>query len=596
MRAGLSEGRARRPPSLSTWIAGACLLALLPMLAFSALMLYRDLAEQQRQGLEALGRSATRAAAAVGHELDAVLAELTVLSVAIEAQNGDLQAIYELASRVVESDSRLDSISLSSPSGRQPFITSRPFGSDLPDTNASAILKPVFDGAGSIVSPLFIGSVSQRPMVSVARVVDLGPLGAHALRAAVRLEAIGARLNDHGWQADWTVAVLDQNGIIVARSRDAERFVGQPSTPGLLQSVRDGKGTFRAVTKDGVATVAAGARVPGAGWFVVVGLPAATLDAMVRDSMVLILAAGAFCVALGLAAAAYVARSVGSQLHRVVDEHIRGEPATATGVHVEEVRKIAGALASARAVVKKSFAEVEAARESALDQLKERGEMLDVLAHEVRQPLNNASAALQEANAVLLGGVSPSVGAPLSRATVVISEVLGSIDNTLAVAALLVGDKQIRRVEFDIDALVGVAIADLAPKQAMRVRVERLTGTRTASVEPNLMRLALRNLLSNALKFSPPDTMVTVRISDSDAPLAVLLDVIDNGPGIDAALLPRLFDRGDRKGHNLGGRRQGLGLYIVRRVMQMHGGAVTLERNDPSGTTMRLTVVQSLNE
>jgi signal transduction histidine kinase len=139
-----------------------------------------------------------------------------------------------------------------------------------------------------------------------------------------------------------------------------------------------------------------------------------------------------------------------------------------------------------------------------------------------------------------------------------------------------------------------VAIADMAADQVARVRVERVTGTRTASMEPNLMRLALRNLLSNALKSSPQESPVTVRISDSDEPLAVIIDVIDSGIGIDSGLLPRLFERGGTE--RVPGRRQGLGLYIVRRVMQLHGGSVTLERNGADGTTMRLTIVQSLDD
>jgi signal transduction histidine kinase len=299
---------------------------------------------------------------------------------------------------------------------------------------------------------------------------------------------------------------------------------------------------------------------------------------------------------LGIGAALYTARSIGAQMRRVVDGHVRGEPEEDTSRGIREVRDIACVLAASRRAVSAAFAEVDAARGNALAQLKERGEMLDVLAHEVRQPLHNASAAVQEANAVILNSISPAARAPLSRANGVLSEVLASIDNTLAAAALLVGDKQMRRVDFDIDALVAVAIADMAADQAPRVRVERVTDTRTASVQPNLLRLALRNLLSNALKFSPRDATVTVRIADSDRPLAVILDVIDAGPGIDGEQLPRLFERGERKGQPLGGRRQGLGLYIVRRVMQLHQGSVTLERNGPGGTTMRLTIVQSVDE
>lgn len=588
---------ARRELGLTAWVAGVCLLALLPLLGFSAFMVKREIAERQRQELATLERRALTAAAAIGHEVDGVFTELASLALTDDARAGRMKATYELAVRLVAADVRLASISLSDASGRQIFNTWRPFGSELPASNVTALLLPLFDGrADRVVSPLLTGALVQQPVVGVARRIDMGPAGTLALRAVIRLDALGDRFNELGWRADAVAAVLDQKGIIIARSRDAARYVGQPSTPGLLDSLRGGKGPFRAVTKDGIATVANGAPVPGTGWYVVIGRPAAELDAQARDSVLAILIVGAMCALLGIAAAVYTARSIGAQLRRVVDSHVRDDgPAEAT-TGIKEVREIAEALGAARAVVSKSFAEVEAARQDALNQLEQRGEMLDVLAHEVRQPLNNASAALQQANAVILENVSPEIRAPLSRANGVLSEVLASIDNTLAVAAQLVGDKHIRRVDFDIDALVKMAIADMAASEAQRVRIERTTGTRTATGEPHLLRLALRNLLSNALKFSPRGSPVTVRIADSDDPLAVIFDVVDTGPGIDAEMLPRLFDRGGRKGQHLGGRRQGLGLYIARRVMHLHGGTATLERNGPDGTTMRLTLTQTSDE
>lgn len=84
-----------------------------------------------------------------------------------------------------------------------------------------------------------------------------------------------------------------------------------------------------------------------------------------------------------------------------------------------------------------------------------------------------------------------------------------------------------------------------------------------------------------------------LRVSDCDQPLALLLDVIDQGPGIPADLVPRLFQRGARdesSGHPAG---QGLGLYIVRRVMELHGGQVTLQHNTNAGVTMRLVLTQA---
>ncbi len=126
-----------------------------------------------------------------------------------------------------------------------------------------------------------------------------------------------------------------------------------------------------------------------------------------------------------------------------------------------------------------------------------------------------------------------------------------------------------------------------------RVRIERVADTRTASMDMGLLRLALRNLLANALRYSAPGSAVTLRVSDSDEPLALVLDVIDNGPGIQPELLPRLFERGTRgRATPPGVPATGLGLYIVRRALELQGGRAELVATGSAGTTMRLWIAQ----
>ena len=222
--------------------------------------------------------------------------------------------------------------------------------------------------------------------------------------------------------------------------------------------------------------------------------------------------------------------------------------------------------------------------------LRERNEMLDVLAHEVRQPLNNASAALQSAANAVSALDDPSALRRVVRAQTVMSNVLASIDNTLAVASLLAHSQTVQREDTDIDMLVAVAIADMPTHERARVRIERLTTTRTAAVDMNLMRLALRNLLANALKFSAPGSPVALRVADSDDPLALLIDVVDQGEGVDPSLVPRLFERGVRGQRGHGPMGHGLGLYIVRRVMELQSGRALLADNAPGNVTFRLMI------
>jgi signal transduction histidine kinase len=185
------------------------------------------------------------------------------------------------------------------------------------------------------------------------------------------------------------------------------------------------------------------------------------------------------------------------------------------------------------------------------------------------------------------GGAAPAAG--LARARSVLREITGSLDNTLAVSTRLIEARAPALRDADVGMLVDLVLGDLPEEGRARVHVDRDPSVRTAALDIGLMRLALRNLLNNALAYATPGTPVTLRVTDSDEPLALLVEVSDEGPGIAPGLLPRLFERGVRGRHDIHG--QGLGLYIVRRAMQMQRGRVEL-RSDAAGTTFTLILPQ----
>ena len=567
----------------------------MPLLAFSAYSVYRSIDEIRAQGLAALQRRADDAATLIGQQLDSVFAALRAVAQADSVRRGDIDATYQTAVRVAEVDPRIVGISIVDGEGNQLFNTRRPLGTPLPRPTAMlmALQRHVIEEGRQVVSPLLIGETTQERVLGVALPVTIGDR-TYAMRAVVSREALGTWLNAQAWPSDWTAAVIDQNSVIVARSREPDRFVGERATQPLIDGIKRGETLFQSVTKDGIPVYTSIAPVPGSGWYVVVGRPAAAIQAQVRDSMARVLAAGLLCALLAVAGALYMARHLARQLRSAVEAHVRGARESAR-LTIREVAELAEALARSREAESQAMRELQRAREQTLAQLKERSDMLDVLAHEVRQPLNNASAALQAATVELSRDGKPTAAEPMRRAERVLNEVQQSIGNTLAVASLLMRGGRIEGVDTDIDALVEVAVADMSPGDAHRVRIERQTPTRTATMDPELMRLALRNLLSNALRCSPPGSEVVVRLSDSDEPLALLIDVIDHGGGVPPDRVPR-FQAGvpPRLEKDARGRRRGLGLHIVQRVMELHGGELQVLHTGPEGTTMRLVVTQSV--
>ena len=232
--------------------------------------------------------------------------------------------------------------------------------------------------------------------------------------------------------------------------------------------------------------------------------------------------------------------------------------------------------------------------------LKERDELIGMLAHEVAQPLNNASAAIEAAaSAIQTAGVlGADAAAPLQRAQSVLGHVVGSLNNTLAVAKLVTEERAIAVQDTDIDTVIGLALADLDAAGRKRVSINRIGRTRTATMNSGLVRLALRNLLVNALKYSPANTPVELNVLDSDEPLALVLEVRDFGSGIAPQWLPKVFERGVRGplAAHAGGAATGLGLglYIVARVAALHRGTIQVIDNQPRGAVLRFVLPQAI--
>lgn len=101
---------------------------------------------------------------------------------------------------------------------------------------------------------------------------------------------------------------------------------------------------------------------------------------------------------------------------------------------------------------------------------------------------------------------------------------------------------------------------------------------------PSRLDRAVANLLDNAGKWSPPGSTVDVKVAGGE------LTVRDRGPGIDEADLPHIFDRFYRASEARAMPGSGLGLSIVKRVVQAHGGTVVAEAAEGGGSLFRLTL------
>jgi two-component system OmpR family sensor kinase len=159
------------------------------------------------------------------------------------------------------------------------------------------------------------------------------------------------------------------------------------------------------------------------------------------------------------------------------------------------------------------------------------------------------------------------------------------VEDLLALARLEEG-APLTRTPVDVSALAADVCANasaLDPDAAVELDSP---GPRTVIGDPRLLRRALGNLVTNALRHTPSGTRVEVAVRDLDADIEVV--VRDHGPGIDPALLPRVFDRFVQGESSRSTSGSGLGLSIVQAVASEHGGRVTAANAPDGGAVLTL--------
>lgn len=218
----------------------------------------------------------------------------------------------------------------------------------------------------------------------------------------------------------------------------------------------------------------------------------------------------------------------------------------------------------------------------------ERHGMLKLLAHEVRQPLNNAQAALQTLMNDLDRGANASdkLKDVAIRTETILDEVTMKLSNSIMGAMLIGRGAGASLQDVELGAIVRLVVLDFPDNLRSRLNLAMGEGAIFLPADPILLRIGLRNLLDNALHYSPPGSRVAmeVRCDESRPGYTVLVTNTLAGPGL---LQGDIFAWGAR-GNSLRYDGMGLGLFIVRETARVHHGSVTVYQPSPDLVTFEL--------
>lgn len=556
-------------------------IALVPVILFSAGMLFA-MARQEHEALQAsLKEKAAQLAADVDHELQRTIAKLEVLGQSARLSEGDLPGFDSMARRVLKADPTWQNVMLISTAGEQLVNLRLPFGSPLPKLNRPDLPVKAAQSLQPVVSDMAQAVIARRPLTAIYVPLVRDGTARYVLAAAIEppnwKKALRAQLPS-GIHA----LLLDARGSVVTGTDDEAAATAQEG---------DGKGVLdvaavhdRPRLEDRVRQLVgrdayvAYQTSSSSGWTVVTFVPAEEFDGRVRRSGAVLgfgfLLLLSFGVSLALLLGKRTARSI-SELVASVKAVAHGGPPLPLSAHVAEVNEAGRALTETATLLAARLRREEAARAQIETANRAKNAFLAMLGHELRNPL----AAIRNGVEILKRTGSASEAA--QRATAIMdrqsAHITRLVDDLLDLARIEQGKIELRKEVVDLRAVLRSTLEDQrAAAEAAGVRVYLELPAAAVWVHVDRVRVAqvVGNLVHNAVKFTGKGGEVRLALAQrgDDAEIRVQ----DSGAGIEPAALERIFEpfvQGDQE-HARARGGLGLGLALVKTLVELHGGSV----------------------
>lgn len=574
---------------------------LLPLALVAGVVLAYGAGERERDARDAALAVSRALATAVDAELRSTVGVLASMALSDELQPARMNDFHGLARRVAARQG-WRSVVLADPTGRIVMSTMQEVGAAREQPVEPESLQRVLATNQPVVGRVAEGPGKQGPAFAVrVPVLQDGQL-AYVLSAVIPVELVREVIQRQKLPPTSVVAVFDQAGMRVARSMPNPSMRPSPSLQAMLdKGAMEGTGPTR--TLEGVTSQTGYVRLASSGWVVATGIAAVAAG---RDLYNLLGAVGGGLLAsLALSAflAWYFARGVTDPIDALVaaaGAHGRGEPVHLPPLGIAELQSVSAALQDASAERDRAAEERETLLARATEALRlaeeagrSKDEFLAMLGHELRNPLAPMATALH---------LMARKGDERTRSEREVMErqvahMKRLVDDLLDVSRIASKRLTMQLETIKLADTVRHAAQAVQPVLGLRrLQVDIAPAAESLWVSADEVRLGqvLDNLLGNALKFTGREGRLALRLRPAGDRAEIVVE--DDGLGMAPEVLEHVFDLfyqapqgADRSRGGLG-----LGLSIVRSLVEMHGGEVSAHSagvGHGSAFTLRLPCV-----
>ena len=358
--------RTRKRRTIQFWLGSLIIVCILPAWAASVFLIAHSYV-RARDNLNASTIVTARTLMqSVDGELRSVELVLQALATSRSLKAGDFGDFY-LKARDVLREQRDANIVVVKPSGEQVINTLTPFGDPLPRNGNPDRLPLVFTLAKPVISDLFAGPIAGQPLIGVEVPVMSGSDVVYGVGMGMKSERFAEILRQQHPPPDWVISIFDSTGTIVARTPNADQFVGRKGSPPLLRRMRDvDEDVIDGPTLEGVSVLAAFSRSHVSGWSVAIGIPSAALTADLQRYLALSIAISGALLVVAFVSARAISRRIARSIRALNEPAMAlasGRTPSIPAVEIEEVADVGDALVKAsRLLAEREADQIRAAR------------------------------------------------------------------------------------------------------------------------------------------------------------------------------------------------------------------------------------------
>jgi HAMP domain-containing protein len=332
-----SDGRGLSLTGYMLLLIGAIMLPMLILIAIVA----RDYGSAARRTIEAQRLDvASDIKILIEREIDQTAGFLDAISNAPLLRQGDVAFMEKLTATARQRG--FHSLAVYGLDGR-PSLVSSTLGKAVPAADVG--LPEIRSGRKVFVSNLILNAGEKPGLYFVSVPITDGGVVVGMLSAGLPPQRLQRLLFEAGLRAGWAAGIVDRNGILLARSRLPETYVGLPAQDPMIEAARSGRnqGLFDVVDRDGVDVKNAFERSPTSGWVVGVAVPAVIVDAPLWHTAIIMVVVGIGLTAVSLLAAlmvaAYLSRAV-RRMGMAATAIAAGDAVRMPATHIAELRDV----------------------------------------------------------------------------------------------------------------------------------------------------------------------------------------------------------------------------------------------------------------